>query len=189
VSRRLPKNLLSLALVIFTIIVFATYWDTGHSNINELFDRPTLSKSPDIYLNSTVSRRFDKQGTLEYKLASDDAIHLPHNDTVKMRNPNLITFAEGAPAWYVRANQGTSQPGGKVLELHDGVVIQNADASLKMQTQSVIITPDKKYAETDQPVTMTGNTGQITTAVGMNAWLDSKRFQFLSRVRSQYETN
>ena len=60
------------------------------------------------------------------------------------------------------------------------------DRPITLTTPALNVWPKKDYAETDQPVTVVSD-GLRLDAVGMKAYIDDQRVEFLSQVRGRYE--
>ena len=57
---------------------------------------------------------------------------------------------------------------------------------LKVSTPLLVVYPEKDYAETDRPVTITEPRGR-TEGVGMEAFLEEQRLVLLNEVYSRYD--
>ena len=75
------------------------------------------------------------------------------------------------------------------VELIDQVRVERTDTKGRptiITTSRLTVFPEKDYAQTRQPVRIEAANG-VTTATGMNAYLNEGRMLLLSNVRGQHE--
>ncbi len=129
-------------------------------------------------------------GRPRYQLQGKTMIHYADDDTAQVAVPELTVYRQGAPSWFVRAEQADVAAGGEKVFLQDRVKVERLTADkrerLEIYTPALSVVPAKDYAETDQPVTIVTDLG-VTRAVGMQADLKQEHLELLAQVRGEYE--
>lgn len=148
------------------------------------------SVQPDYTMDRLHTRRFDVNGRLARDLAADRLEHYPDARGSLLTNPLLTAHAERGEPWLIRAREGHSPPGEEEVNLKGRVRIDRAKGAqndeLHLTTETLRVLPEKNFAETGDPATITSQ-GMRSTGIGLNAWLDKEQLQLLDNVRGQYE--
>lgn len=175
-------------------LVVALALAVGYFNIRpSSFDNAPLvidPLQPDFFMENTRILMFSQQGTPAYQLRSERATHQRDDDSTLLEQPNLLYYRPGEEhPWLLKAQQGTVTQGGEQVEMIDDVLLQRQDPSAptaRMTTQALTLYPERDYAETAQSVRIE-TAGSVTTATGMQVFLDDGRLELLSNVRGQHE--
>lgn len=166
----------------------------GYFNIRpSSFDQEPLVTDPlqpDFFMENTQILMFNGQGTSAYQLRSTRATHQRTDDSTQLEQPNLLYYRPGEEhPWLLQAQQGAVTKGGNQVQLNTDVLLQRQDPtepSARMTTQALTLFPERDYAETAQSVRIE-TAGSVTTADGMQVFLDDGRLELLSNVRGQHE--
>jgi lipopolysaccharide export system protein LptC len=185
-KRRLPRNLISLVLALAIVTLFAVYLEQQHLGTDPAPVNRAASQHPDLILTNSASTRFGEDGQIRYRTRSVLVRRFPSTDIVRLEKPRITSYEGDRNAWYLTAEHGETLPGREVVRLMEDVILSNPESELEIKTSELSITPDKKYAQTDKPVTITGR-GSITTGIGMEAFMMDERVKLLSDVRTHYE--
>jgi lipopolysaccharide export system protein LptC len=150
---------------------------------------------PDFYLTQVIAAEFDAQGQLLHKLISPKIIHIPFEDTLLLRMPEITIYSEDNPPqapWQITALHGKTINKNQQAWLWGSVVLhQSASDQNKITTiltSRLMVTPATSIAETHAPVTVV-EPGLTVHSVGMRAYLKEKRVDLLSRAQGEYDVN
>ena len=134
-------------------------------------------------LNTTITE-YNEAGELEHILSAARFTHFPLTDLTTLNKPQIELLPNDH--WEISASQGrllsASTYREKIIELWDSVLANHSDKEgnfIHIRTKSLTVYPDRDYMETDEKVFIDNETGR-TTAAGMKAFLDNRKFQFFS---------
>lgn len=152
--------------------------------------RPSNARHiPDYSMGHFTLRAMDAQGRLHYRLYAEHMAHYLDDDTARLQRPNMTVYRPGGVAWNIYARHGWVSSDQKEIALRGDVVIwrdaPKDGSGLEIRTDELHIEPDRQYAETDRPVTITQDVG-VTHAVGMRVNLRRSRMELLANVRGRY---
>lgn len=131
---------------------------------------------------------YDGSGALSQRLRSPQVEHRTGDDRLYMQSPASEMFEAGRRSWTLQADRGDMDAAGKELLLYDNVRARKLDDDSTIDTTRLRIEPDRKYAETDEPVIIVSPQGR-TQAKGMRAFLDRDLVQLKSKVKGLYEAH
>jgi lipopolysaccharide export system protein LptC len=181
------KNFIVSGLFIFAFILCA--WSVIISRQGPVKDN---FLNPDAYMEDIVAFIINSEGKLSLKIESPKLIHYPENDRTIIQKPHLTFYRHSTQPWYIDSDKGVTLEGATTVKLISNVVIHHPkdakDPLTTMTTPSLLIYPDKKIAETKDPVTIT-QLDNIVDAVGMQANLDNGVVKLLSQARGRYVPN
>ncbi len=145
---------------------------------------------PDYFLTDFTATTMGPKGQPEYRLSAMRMEHYPDTDTAVLMQPRILLYGDGEANWHARADGGRVGPGGEVVYLNGNVEIhqpgETGSPPRMLETEHIQIYPQKNYAETDAPVTITGPQTQIY-GVGMRAYFVQQRLELLSEVTGTHE--
>lgn len=178
-------------LFMVLIALACSGWYFASSKPALRLDDNTLSTTPDAIIQRLTVRQFDAQGKLINYLKTPLVHHIPAEDTHWFKNPYIIITQEDQSAWEIHSRQATSIHGGEEVTFKQQVVIhqgqsERPDSTLK--TEEVTYFPKRKYATTQHEV-LFQQAGNVVQSTGMNAYLEEKRVQLLSKARGTYDPN
>ena len=144
---------------------------------------------PDAYMERFVTVEMDDAGKPKRRLEADHMAFHP-DETTELSNPYYVLYlAEGEP-WHVRSERGRVSADGDVVLLLGRVDIWRNDGSgardLDVRTEDLKVLPESGYGETGKPATIRTPTS-TSKGVGMRAWLDERRIELLSEVRTHVD--
>ena len=182
-TRNINTSIVAVAGLILLIFLLA-YSETGTP--------PTLTGNmqtkqyPDFYLINSYSKQYDKEGSLDIIMESQSLQHNPKDDSISLKRPYFQFFQDGVATWEIKALSGTAYNNGNKIELEQRVAMINENKQSSLKTPQLFIYPNKKRANTEQPVTLQ-SPNSFTRAIGMKADLSTKQITLLDQVRGQYE--
>ncbi len=159
------------------------------------FPTTGLPDEPDVYIEGATLRQFDPQGTIQYRLTSDEIRYFERDGLAQMVAPNLIFYDKERHAWRVQAAEGTIHARNttgnqeEFVELRDDVVLQQADRTdrLRLTTSALTLFPDRQYARTDQAVIIDSEVGR-TAAAGLEGDLEGGVLKLYSSAERPVQT-
>lgn len=191
------RNYLVISVILLLVVGYWLY-DDSMGGINPV-GRVTqhIEQGADYFISDALIKEYDVSGALDYQLVADTISHFPHNDTALLQQPLLTTFGDDGEVTTTRSVYGKVLPNGNDIELWDNVVIIQSRPSVKnpkdelvqqvrMDTDFITVFPDEAFADTDRPVVIVNDTGEIR-ANGMSAWYQQGKVHLKSMVRGVHE--
>ena len=177
--------------------------------------RSTLN-DPDVYMLNASVHQYDGEGQLQHHIEASRFTHFPLTNVTTLLAPSMLLATTPDLPWEVTASEGRmlspSQYREKIFELWDDVLAVKGEGrrqeheakegeaagegngnpftntkTVSIKTQSLLIYPDRSYAETSEAVTIENQYG-TTRAASMQAFLDQGRHVFLSDERERVAT-
>lgn len=183
------KRKLALILVIIAAI---TYWALDRLTEDDLTKLGELAHYPDYYMENFTTLTMNQNGKPKNRLYADYMAHYPDDNTSELHQPKLEIFRENKQPINVRSDMGWVTSNNDVILLKGNVYLHqnDNDGRLKMEllAEDAKVLVDEKYAETDKPTTLISRKS-TTTSVGMRAYLQEQRLEFLSHVRTTIESS
>lgn len=180
-----------LALIL-VVIAAISYWALDKLTEDDLAKLSKLAHYPDYYMENFTTITMNQDGKPKNKLYADYMAHYPDDNTSELHQPELEIFRENKQPIHVRSDRGWVTSNNEVILLKGNVYLYQNDDNGKLKTELLAedakVLVGEKYAETDNPTTLI-NGKSTTTAVGMRAYLQEQRLEFLSNVRTTIESN
>lgn len=184
------KNLFKLALIIAAVALFAHFWTTPPERLMEARQQATDdAPEADSFMSESITRRFDEHGTLTYLLTAQRTDFYMDSNRYQLQQPEMEMVADDNSRHHARSQLGTVLSGGEEILLEGDVLIwqqEPAARAYQLRTPSLQLYPDRRFAETDQPVTLLSGQS-VTDGVGLNAYLNEQRFEILANVKSVHQ--
>ena len=148
-------------------------------------DPDEVVERPALILDGVVAESFGANGTLAYRLFSDHARRLDHENLTRLVAPHLQLHDNG-PEWEIRARHGSLEAGRERVRLLDDVRARHLHQRLELETPELIYFPDE--ARLEGPVTLQIHHPSGSTRAGsMEADLASGILELRESVESRYE--
>lgn len=192
----MKNNWFYIALVVGLAAAVLFMWDKPPSMLlpqPDIFDESKLI--PYAVIDQAQSRHFNEDGQLSYQFSTSTLKHfrldlgeISSRDFTTLDNPVLTLYANDE-VWYVSSHQGRVTEQGEVLKLSQKVRVwqeKTGDDILELNTEELLIYPNKKMIQTDQLVTIRSSQGAIE-ARGMVVDLEDKHIQLMSKVRGKHD--
>lgn len=182
-QKLLPKFTI---LLVVSMVLALGYWNLAPDKQEDNTDNQADTSIIDYYIGNGSTRQFRPDGTLNYEMTAIYTEHYKVTDTAFLDKPYGLLYKKGdtETPWHISSKTGRVGPEGKVVDLIDDVVMVRTDENgetSRLTTTTIKLFPDKKYAETQQPVKME-NAGNITTGTGMKVYADEGKVHLLSNV-------
>ena len=187
----LPRYLtLGLLLVAGAALALAVgYWNIRPASFAPA-DVERENARPDFYIDNARIQMLDEQGQVAYRLTAEHAVHQIEDGSPRLQQPELLFYRGDNPApWLLKAENGLVTEKGDRVDLDTDVLLQQqpeGQPQRQLTTSALTLFPRRDYAETDQSVRIEA-ARSVTTAEGMQLFLNDGRLQLLSTVRGQYE--
>lgn len=180
-----------LALIL-VVIAAISYWALDKLTEDDLAKLSKLAHYPDYYMENFTTITMNQDGKPKNKLYADYMAHYPDDNTSELHRPELEIFRENKQPIHVRSDLGWVTSNNEVILLKGNVYLYQNDDNGKLKTELLAedakVLVGEKYAETDNPTTLI-NGKSTTTSVGMRAYLQEQRLEFLSNVRTTIESS
>lgn len=183
---RLQLISISFVLTLLLAGLYAyTQWDDWFSNA-----KIPLSglNQPDMIALAVQQTSFDKQGERKYHLSAESMLQYLEADRNLMIKPDITFFQEREPSWTTTAAEAVSNSQAETLNLSGNVRIQQkgVQKAATMETETLILYPDKSYATTEDKVIIRQE-GIYIEATGLDADFNDNRITLRKNVTSIYE--
>jgi lipopolysaccharide export system protein LptC len=183
-------------IFLVTLLLAIGSWAWWHNQ--QRTDVPTREKNlpaheQDYFIEKFSVTTMTPQGKPARTLTASKMKHFRDTGITELEQPFVRIYNKSAANWKAASEQGELSEDGKTLILSGNVEIDRSATpdssvrSLHISTSNLRINADQDYAETDDAVKITSDTGWVQ-AVGMQAWLrEPSHIKFLSRTRAHYE--
>ncbi len=150
-------------------------------------------RKPQEYMKEIFVTIFTEQGLLKDELTANYWAYLPAAQISTLITPHLTVHRPDGTIWTINAKKGEiKQPTLGTIEqiaLQQDVVLERpatkTAVAIKLETNELQYQPKKKYAESDQLITMTKPDLKIT-GIGLRAFLDQGLVELLRDVKTYY---
>ena len=172
------------------LLLAATYW--LNQQVQPLPPKPDSSKrhDPDFIVSKFAATTLNEQGTKRFIMSAKEMVHYPDDDSTHLQEPQLSSFYAKRPPVYIFAKRGEVSSKGDEVFLRDEVKLvrapNGARGGMAITTSYLHVVPDRDWADTDRPITLTDAHSTIN-AVGMQFDNKARTVKLLAQVRSQYE--
>lgn len=177
-------------VLILLLIAVGSGWMLKELSDEEIVKPDASRHTPDFYMDDFSTTTMDESGNPKRRLMAEHMEHFPDTDTNEFEKPYLIIYHPTRPPWHVKSERGWVSGGNEVMLLLGKVHIwQDNEAGIReldIKTRDLRVLPESQYGETDKPVVIRTQTTE-SRSVGMRAYLEQRRVELLSRVRTVYE--
>ncbi|WP_335610086.1 LPS export ABC transporter periplasmic protein LptC [Halopseudomonas sp.] len=187
----MPRYLLTGLLVLLGVALALSmgYWNIRPASFTPLTGDAEQAR-PDFYIDNARIQALNEQGKTAYELTTSHAVHQVEDGSTHLQEPKLLFYRGEDPApWLLEADEGLVTEKGDRVDLQNNVLLQQELANQparRLTTSALTLFPARDYAETDQDVKIEA-AQSLTTATGMQLFLNDGRLQLLSKVRGQHE--
>lgn len=179
-------NRRALFVTLALAAVAATSWLSRQTEQAHRAAETRPAHTVDYFLSQFSAIDMDESGHPRHRLDAAYMAHFPDDDTSELTAPRVTVFRPQAEPWRIQAARGRVEGGGDLIYLQGEVQLQRSgEDALELTTDDMRIWPDRQYAETDAPLTVTSARGTIE-AVGMHGYLGEERLELLSGVKGTY---
>ena len=175
-------------LISVLILVAAfSYWALEKLTEDSAAKLNKLAHYPDYYMENFTTLTMNQDGTPKNRLNAVYMAHYPDDNTSELHKPELEIFRIDRPPIMVTADNGWVTSNNDVILLSGNVYLHQNDefGNLKVEliAEDARVLVDQKYAETDKAATLITKRS-VTNSIGMRAYLQEQRMEFLSNVQT-----
>ena len=182
-KQKIIGTALLLAAIISSWLVFQTAADKTPV-------KKTAGQHFDAFMNNVHAIHFNQSGRIEAEFFTPSMQHYPVNNVTEMNNPRFIIHIDGRAPWEISALNGKAYDGIKRFALWNQVVGYEAKSPANPEatitTDSLMIFPSQKYAETDKEL-IAQQPGLRIKSTGARICLNNHTIQLLEKVRGVYD--
>lgn len=178
--------------ILLVIIAGFTYWALDKLTEDDITELSKLAHYPDYYMENFTTLTMNQDGTPKNRLNATYMAHYPDDNTSELHEPKLEIFRGEKQPINVRSDVGWVTSNNDVILLNGNVYLHqnDDDGTLKVEllAEDAKVLVDQKYAETDNATTLITKKS-TTTSIGMRAYLQEQRMEFLSNVQTTIESS
>ncbi|TVP93640.1 MAG: LPS export ABC transporter periplasmic protein LptC [Pseudomonadaceae bacterium] len=190
---RIPRYLITGVVggLILALALAVGYWNIRPASFiaDPLITEPD---QPDFIIGPAWTIMRNDNGEPSYRLTSVRTTHNVNTGQSRLSQPELMLFRpQPEPPWEVQAASALVSANGDQVELTDDVVIEQTlpgGQQRRLLTDALTLHPQRDYAETAEDVRIEYEMG-VTTARGMQIFLNDSRIELLSTVRGRHEVD
>ncbi|MEH6576368.1 MAG: LPS export ABC transporter periplasmic protein LptC [Amphritea sp.] len=183
-------RLAAAALILAPALLYLGLEDASQQPFNARPSDPVLQQS-DYYIIKGRISDYASDGSMKQRLNAEQLEHQPQSEQLLAVSPQLRIFSANKAPIDISSLTGVMSDNSNIINLNGQVLIQDTpqqSQSVTVETESLQIFPNKKFAQTDSKVTLSNSTG-VTTGIGMKAYFDSRTIELLSQVKGSYNAN
>lgn len=188
IKNKTKKNIYSyFSLLFFTLLILSLVWLGKEVQPNYTVNETVLMqyRMPSRYFDKTITTEFNVAGKIDRIFRSQRTAYFEESDTTETLHP-VMHYVSGTNQWTIQSQVGILLPDDQGIELHNNVEVIREDNNVKMYTSSLLIRPEKRYAQTTKPVTIL-TPSNTTKAIGMIADLQEEKYDLLSSVNTLHQ--
>lgn len=190
------KTSLYIALVVSILSAYVYFADAPEKILGTTaaINSEQEDIAPYAVARDTSTRHYTADGLLNYEFKASRLEHFRETVLVSKNvftvasEPRLVFFQQDEP-WHIQAKSGRISEKGQQILLWDGVQVKHVSedgAVTLMETEELVIQPNKKLVNTEEAVKITSPFG-VMEAVGMSGDLNTQKIQLLSKVRGHHD--
>lgn len=150
----------------------------------------TAENPTDYFIVDFDRKKMDTQGKVASTFHASRVDHYPGQQIAKLQQPRAITYNEGNPPWFLRADQGVRDERNNRITLQGDVVAnqryRDQEKFSLIETEQLNLFLDEDYLITDQPIRITTESS-FTQSIGAKAWMDRGIVQLLRNAAGHYQ--
>lgn len=178
-------------LAAFAVLAFLL-WQSDESRAPSSSDVADLrgEAEPDGFLSGARHLSFNEQGHRLSVISSPRIEQFDDTGTATMEGPDATVYdtRSGTP-WKITAESGTMDQGSDRIELAGNVVIARPvpGGTSTLETSRLTVDNARRQVYTNERITLSGP-GVVTSATGMQAWIDERTLELNSQVEGRYDS-
>ena len=177
-------------LVFLCALVLGSFWLVTELSEDERGADDDDRHVADLYVTDFATVTMGEDGLPLRELSAAELEHFPDTNTKELEQPYLIIHHPERPSWHVRSERGWVSADDDVMLLLGQVHIwRDTDAGVReldLRTTDLRVLPESQYGETDKLVIIRTPNSE-SRGVGMRAYMQQRRIELLSQVRTIYE--
>jgi len=186
-TKKIPQWVILVPVAL--IIAAIGYWNIGNDRPASVVSTLDEQRTIDFFSSNSRTTQFNEEGQLHYILTADYTEHIQQTDITLLTQPDLHLYQGTQQPWLISGERGEVSPEGEEVELFDKVRVEHHDEKQRpflLTTSQLTYIFNTDHAHTQADVQIDSEQG-VTTATGMNAYLQQGLVQLLSKVRGRYD--
>lgn len=183
-------RLATAALILIPALVYLGLEDDGQTLTTIEQPNPAHQQSDFYIINGNITD-FTATGERKQNLLTKQLEHQPDLEQVLTIEPQLTLFSSDREPVTLSSVSGIISDNHDIVSLAGNVIFRDhpdENQANIMTTESLLIYPEKDFAETDKKVTLSNSTG-VTTGVGMKSSFKSRTIELRSNVKGIHHAN
>lgn len=176
-----------IATALLLLGAIATGWSLLHGRAQSAATGAATGRS-DYVLHDFELVALDDQGQESFSLRAPLLQQTPGARTMDLEQPLFLLPDDQGHYWQVKSRRGWVSENRDRIRL-DGNVVGTSpteeNRNIALRTEQLTVYPDRHHASSPTVVTIT-QPGSILRGRGLEVALDTRRYVFLSQVRSRY---
>ncbi|MBX2835950.1 MAG: LPS export ABC transporter periplasmic protein LptC [Gammaproteobacteria bacterium] len=143
----------------------------------------------DYYLEEFTTRRFNANGSLEYRITGRTLAHYPGENVSEITEPKVSLYRPGIE-WHMESDRGDFTEDPEVFTLHGNVVVRrsaDSESEVLIQTSDLQVLNDANEVQTDQRIDIVAETWHLS-AEGLQSAIDEGKLVLQSNVVGHFES-
>lgn len=178
------------SLLILAIIASVTWWLENLVSSSQTEAIRQQTNRPDFYMENFTMRNFNPNGELHYQASGKTMIRYPKDDVLDIEQLDMQAYQSEQAPLFVKSNTARISNDGNHILLTGAVDIHREklgkDDALSIKTEKLFMDNQRDYLETNKAIRIRSGPHDIR-GVGMQAWLEYKKYRLLSKVRGIHE--
>ena len=145
---------------------------------------------PDFYMETFTLHNYEVDGSLRYRASGRSMIRYPVDDSLEIEQLDMRAFKPDKAPMDVKADNALISNQGDDVLLTGNVDINQEkhgnDDSLSVKTEKLFFDNQRDYLETNKAITIRTSKHQMS-GIGMQAWLEHKKYRLFSEVKGRHE--
>ncbi len=185
----MTRTMRHLLLGIFVLVSGIYLFSQPDDSKEDLgFDDLGTEERPAAYVEGARFVFFEKDGHADFDLHSSKALYYEKSARIIVSEPRLLLDRGQQETIHLSARSGHYDTQAQTLELSGEVILKRelpGASAMTLETEILKLDKLSRFISTDQVVTIRQG-GHELEAKGLQANLDSKKIELLSRVRGHY---
>jgi lipopolysaccharide export system protein LptC len=183
---------LALAFPVFVVLLLTALSFWLEAVVQKASPPDTVRRhDPDFIVDNFVASQTGADGLVLHTLRARRMTHYLDDDSSHLEEPRLAHFTTKGPEVTARSDNARLSSDGATIELTGNVWLTRApvanQSELVLLTETLVVTPDKNFARTDQPVVIRNATSR-TDAVGLEFDYNTRQLELLRDVRTTWQS-
>jgi len=178
------------SLLLLAIMTSLIWWLESLVSSSQTEAMKQQSNRPDFYMKNFTLRNYNINGELGYITEGLSMVRYPKDDSLEIEQLDMQAFKKDKAPLFVKSDSARISNDGEHVMLTGAVHIHQdklgGDDSLSIKTEKLFMDNQRDYLETNKAITISTSKHRME-GVGMQAWLEHRKYRLLSNVRGTHE--
>lgn len=177
---------------VLLVILAITSWWLAEVFFPKEVTVATLTRGQVDYYTKDIHRIvMDERGNPKEELRAVTLTHYVKDDHTELENSELTLLSEQGPPWVIKADTAMLPGKGDDVFLYGNVLItrgpDQSGKTVRIETSNARVQPERKYAETDDFVSVSSPPDTLTGVGAQVYFADDLSFTVLANVRRKHD--